>query len=296
MQWAGHATFAQDITVSYHIVFTQVRGAMDIFPIDWKAGDVGNQYTITVFGKTPDAEGVAAHIAFYPYFYVNVSEMTPGEIKLFIAEACIKHKAMQKYCRVVERVTLWGFTNSAKVRLVQLAFSTLKHMKWAARAYSVEGKTTFESTIDPLLRFFHIRDIAPAQWVNIRSYGAVCEPRTRVFKEVSTTFDKVGPSAQEDRPPLVFCSWDLETYSESRRFPSPENEDDCIIMVASSFQRYGEPAPYRKLILALKETAPVDGIEVVSFEDEADMVNAWFAELHKEKVDVLLGYNTDQVG
>ena len=76
---------------------------------------------------------------------------------------------------------------------------------------------------------------------------------------------------------------------------TPENEDDCIIAVASSFQRYGDPEPYRTLILALKETHGVEGVEVVSFDDEADMLNAWFEELRKEKVDVMLGYNVDQV-
>ena len=269
---------------------------MDIYPVDWQADDVGGQYTITVFGKTPDAEVVAAHIAFYPYFYVDVSCMGPAAVKLLIAEACSKHKALKQYCREVERVTLWGFTNKTKMRLLQLAFPSIRLMKWTARKMREDGRPTYESSIDPLLRFFHIRDIAPAQWIHVRSHTTATDPHTRATIEVCTTFDKVGPSDVTCRPPLVFCSWDLETYSKSRRFPTPENEDDCIIQVASSFQRYGEPEPYRQLVLALNKTDPVEGIEVLWFDDEAAMVNAWFAEVQKEKVDVLLGYNVDQVG
>lgn len=269
---------------------------MDIFPIDWRAGDVDDRYVITVFGKTPDAQLVAAHITFYPYFYVNVAGMGAGQIKSFIAEACAQHNALQKYSKLVERMSLWGFTNQTKTYMVQLAFATLKQMKWAARKYRDLKMVTYESSMDPLLRFFHIRDIAPVQWIRVASYTAVTNnPTTRAPTEVNTSFERVGPSSLSHRPPLIFCSFDLETYSASRRFPSPENEEDCIIQIASSFQRYGELAPYRKLILGFKDTDQVDGVEVVSFEEEGDMVNAWCNELAKENVDVLVGYNIDQV-
>ena len=84
--------------------------------------------------------------------------------------------------------------------------------------------------------------------------------------------------------------------SASRRFPQAENEEDCLIQIATSFQRYGEPDPYRQLVLCLKATDQVPGIEVRAFDQEHDLVNAWVAELAKEGVDILLGYNTDQVG
>lgn len=86
-----------------------------------------------------------------------------------------------------------------------------------------------------------------------------------------------------------------QTYSASRKFPCSENEEDCIIQIATSFQLYGEPEPYRKLIMAFKDTNPVDGVEVICFDDEADMINAWCDELAGENADVMTGYNTDQV-
>lgn len=286
--------------------------AMDLFPIDWQAGDVDlpgqpqqnqQQYVITVFGKSPDGGEVAAHITFYPYMYVQLpAGMGPGEAGLFITEAVTKYRALRQYCRVVERVSLWGFTNQAKVALVQLAFPTLKKLRWAARGYQGAGMTTYESGVDPLLRFFHIREISPASWVTVTASTPVPEEdrSTRAALEVRTTFDKVSPCARTQRPPLVIASWDLETHAAkradgSRKFPCADNEDDVIIQIATSFQRYGEPQPYRTLIMAYQPTDAVAGVDVVSYDDEADMISAWCDQLAAEKVDVLIGYNTDQV-
>ena len=83
-------------------------------------------------------------------------------------------------------------------------------------------------------------------------------------------------------------------YSSSRRFPQAENEGDHLIQLATAFQRYGEPEPYRQLVLCLKATDPVPGIEVKSFDTEHDLINAWMDELANESVDILLAYNSDQ--
>lgn len=291
--------------------------AMDLFPVDWQAGDVDlsqgqhgqhgqqqqQQYVITLFGKTPDARSVAVHVTFYPYMFVQLpAGAGSGEASLFITEAVTKHRAVRQYCRAVQRVSLWGFTNQTKVPLVQLAFPTLKKLKWAARAYQSAGMTTYESGVDPLLRFFHIREISPASWITVTASTPVPEDdrTTRADLEVRTSFEKVSASARTDRPPLVIASWDLETHAAkrpdgSRKFPCADNDEDVIIQIATSFQRYGEPQPYRTLIMAFKPTDGVEGIEVIAYDDEADMIGAWCDELQSEKADILIGYNTDQV-
>lgn len=280
---------------------------MDLFPIDWQAGDIDNdhaqQYVITVFGKTPDGRAMAADITFYPYMYVALPPCAgPGEASLVITEAVAKYRAVRNYCRVVHRVSLWGFTNQTKVPLVQLAFPTLKKLKWAARSYQAAGVATYESGVDPLLRFFHICGISPACWITIAASTPVPEDEklTRAPVEVRANFDKVLASTRTDRPPLVIASWDLETHAAkrtdgSRKFPCADNENDVIIQIATSFQRYGSPETYRTLIMAYKSTDSVDGIDIVAFDDEADMINAWVDELQAEDVDILVGYNTDQV-
>lgn len=276
---------------------------LDLFPIDWQARDVDDRYIITVTGKTPDGELAVAHISFTPYFFVELPRACgAGQAKLFLAEACSKHKALASLSRTVERVSMWGFTNNTKLTLAQLAFPNLRRMKWTARDFQRAGRTTYESTVDPLLRFFHVRNITPASWITVKSHTPVEEEdvMTRAPLEVTTCFDQVFPSERATRPPLVLASFDLECHAAaqpdgSRKFPCSEREDDVIIQIATTFQRYGEPEPYRQLIMAYKDTDPVEGVDVACFDDEAAMINAWCDELLSEGADVLLSYNGDQV-
>lgn len=273
---------------------------LDIFPVSWDAADTDAGYAITLHGKTPAGELAAARITFYPYFFVRVPPAWGvGQVRLFIAEAAGKHRAVPSHCRATTRTSMWGFTDGEAVPLVQLAFNTHKDMKFAARAL---GRThqTFESGVDPLLRFFHLRDIQPAQWVRVGSRAEVLEPTTAADIEVTCAFGSVSQSPVREVPPLVIASWDLECYSAlagkppRRSFPRADNEDDAIIQIACSYLRYGEAEPYRRAVFCFKDTAPVPGVEVRSFDEEHEMINAWVESLHDERVDVLLGYNTNQ--
>ena len=267
---------------------------LDVFPVSWDAADADNGYAITLFGKTPAGELVAARIAFYPYFFVRVPQnWGVGQIKLFITEAATRHRAVDTHCRALTRTSLWGFTNGDAVPLIQLAFATHKDMRFAARAL---GRThqTFESSVDPLLRFFHVRDVHPAQWVRIAGCSPVDEPLTTADIEVTCGFASVAPSPVRECPPLVIASWDLECYSQSRKFPDADKDTDAIIQVACSYQRYGEAAPYRRAVFCFKDTEPVEGVDVRSFDEEHEAINAWIDSLHDERVDVLVGYNTNQ--
>lgn len=269
---------------------------MDIFPVTWACGDVDEQFWITLFGKTPQGSLVAVRIEFYPYFFVAVPpSWQSAQHRLFIAETAQQYGVLQAHCKPVQRVSLWGFTNGAKLTLMQLAFPTLKKMKWAARSLKAT-RMTFEASMDPLLRFFHIRDISPASWVRVSGCTPVGGDAkiTRAPKEVRVKFTGVGPSTLATRPPLVFASYDLECVSASRRFPRADNVDDAIIQIATTYQRYGDPEPYKTSVMCLRETSPVDGVFLRWFEEEHAMMNAWIAEVATENVDVLVGYNTLQ--
>lgn len=267
---------------------------MDVYPVDWQADDVDGQYTITLFGRTPSSKVVAVHIKYFPFFFVGMPPGCPHmKTQEFVKEAVKKHGALQEYSGHTERVSMWGFTNSTKVPMAVLGFPTLKKMRIAAAAMRGKGLVTYESSIDPLLRFFHVRDISPSQWVTVAAATHAPTPSTRAAIELNTVFNRVGPSTLTQRPPLTICSWDLETYSLSRKFPQAHNASDAIIQIACSFQRYGEPEPYRRLVMCLKETAPVEGVEIRWFDDEATMINAWMHELAVEQPDLMVGYNTN---
>ena len=275
---------------------------MDIFPVSWACGDVTledqhSEFLITLFGKTPEAQLIAVRIEFYPYFFVGVPRSWGiGQHRLFIAEAASKHGALARHCRSLKRTSLWGFTNGTQIDLVQLAFPSLKKMKWAARALKATH-VTYEASMDPLLRFFHIRDITPSAWVTVSGSVAPVPQGSKVTRaklEVRVPFGAIGASQRTDHPPLIFASYDLECVSASRRFPKADNPDDAIIQIATTYQRYGESAPYKTSVMCLRKTSDVDGVDIQWFHEEHQALNAWIAEIKREHVDVLLGYNTSQ--
>lgn len=270
---------------------------IDFFPVDWIEGDVDEErpwYRVVAFGKTQDAKSVCVHIRFTPYFFVELpAEWSEARGRLFITETARAHDGIPGKCILVKRKSAWGFTNGRTKLMAQLAFETRAAARRARSALSRKYQT-YEATVEPLVRFFHLRNVSPAGWIRATACASASSPMAVVDIEVETTFDRVFPSDLTCRPPLVIASWDIETYSESGKFPLPENPNDKIIQISTAFRVYGEPEPYKRTVACLSSTDPVEGAELSWFDHEHDVVNHWISTLRKEKTDVLIGYNTHQ--
>lgn len=249
--------------------------SVTLFPVSWQTRDVdsrdSSEFLITVYGKDPDGGLVVVHIEFFPYFFVRVpNQWGPGQVAYFVSQAAKDHGALAQYSRAVTKTSMWGFTNGEKIRVVQLAFPSLKKARWAAKSLKL-AHTVFESKVDPLLRFFHIRDVQPASWIRVVNARQVDAPTTRAPTELRASFIHVGPADVQKVPKLVLASWDLEVYSESRRFPRSSEPSDAIIQVACTYQRFGEPEPYATRVFCLGDTDPVPGIEIHSYDEEHEV-------------------------
>ena len=241
---------------------------------------------------------MCAFIRWYPYFFVPLDAAWPaGRQSSFVTELVEKHGAVARLSKVVSRKTLWGFTGNEARPFGQLAFPTLA----AARRARKRFKTTYEASVDPIIRFFHVRGVPPSGWVCISSFAEVCagDRQTIADLEIETTYTSVGPAADDGGqiqvPPLVFASWDIECFSGSGKFPMSSNPADKIIQISTTFWRYGEAEPYRTAVVCLLETAAVGGgVDISWFGEEHEVIDAWIELLRAEKADVLLGWNTDQ--
>jgi len=213
--------------------------------------------------------------------------------KLFVTETALKYEAIRDMCVTVKRKNMWGFDNGKLRTMVQFVFKTTEKMRRAKyqlkRSYQL-----YESSVDPLVRIFHIQKLDPSGWMKVANAHVVRERISRSDIEVETTFRNLSPHETNDVPPLIIASWDIETYSKERRFPLAKNPTDYVTQIATSFQRYGEPEPYKVSVVCLRDTAPVDGVEITSCLNEQDVINAWMNIMQKEKTDVLIGYNTFQ--
>ncbi|NBU16825.1 MAG: hypothetical protein EBS48_07405, partial [Actinobacteria bacterium] len=269
---------------------------MDVFPVTWSAGDTGPGGTcrVTCFGKTPDGRSACVHICFTPYFFVEMPvQWSEQRCRLFVAECCQQHDCVQGASRVVSRTSLWGFRNGRKGLFAQLAFRSMEACR-GARWKLGRRHPTFEAAVDPVVRLFHVRGVAPCRWMRVATSRAPARLVADVDVEVECDFTAVGASAVASRPPLVMASWDIEARSATGKFPVADNPDDNLIQIATAFQRYGEAEPYHRAVVCLRDTAPVDGVQITWSDHEHEVIDGWARLLREHKTDVLIGYNTHQ--
>jgi DNA polymerase elongation subunit (family B) len=283
---------------------------VDIFAIDWGGVDHAPpesdaaRYEIRCWAKTQDGVSTLLRIAFTPYFFVAMpTHWSEARRKYFIGTAIEKLGALPGFSQSVTRTPLLGFTNNAKMIFVQLAFPTFKSFqkaKYSISRYDTYFKLkTYESSLDPLLRLFHVRGISPASWINFdleRATEIHQDDADRVsvagVREFTIDYSHVGPSQCTARPPITIASWDLECVSDTLKFPCPDSPLDYIITIGTSFQKFGDPEPYHRAVVTLKSCDPIEGVEVLAYDTEHEVINAWLNLLRQHDVDCMVGYNT----
>lgn len=85
----------------------------------------------------------------------------------------------------------------------------------------------YESSILPLLRFFHKRQIKPVGWIDINKDDLVCIKKEKYFncnECYEVDWNKINPSERIDFGNFKIMSWDIEADSEYGDFPSAIKE------------------------------------------------------------------------
>ena len=282
------------------------------FPCDWRFGDYpsgnGNgsaAFRIVAFGRLEDGRSACVSFAYTPHFFVDCRGWGSSKIKGFISDAVRDLGAVPAKTCVIQRKSIWGFTNGMLRPFICLGFETLKQWRNAKYAYERAKVQTYEANLDssmPLLRFFHTREIKPAAWMRLERAVAVKQSQRLSFAEVELAVEDpqwVHPATAEEvrslgQPDLQLCSWDIETNSSiPGKFPDATLEDDTCFMIGASLKRWkdGDDA-IRKIIITAGPCDPVEGVEVIAAEDEAGCIREFAKLLRREGVDVLMGWNT----
>ena len=266
---------------------------MDVYIVEWASCDVesdaGDHFEIRAFGKTTGGKSVVLRINFYNYFFVKTPGWSPAKQQLFLCDCLREYNTNESYSLPVTRKDAWGYSTSSE-NFVQLAFDTLRAQK-IARSRLSKTMSTYEGSVDPVIRLCHVRNIAPTGWVNVtRSTPVLDAAFPRSDMEMCVKFTDIHPCDRTDMPPLVLCSWDLEVYSYNGNFPTPEIQENSIIQVACAFQKIDAAEPYRTVVVCLHDTDPVDGVEIVSVATEKDLFTEWIKVLEEEHVDIMVGW------
>ena len=231
---------------------------LDIVSRDYKNPETyESAYQILLFGVNPEGKSVCVDVTGYrPYFYVQVpdtwDEDNLEDFQGFL-ESEAKRQIITKYTnsnrswaiknvkfdytiRYENHKKLFNFDNGKKHLFIRIEVPTMELWRATRDVFltdtcqpknvviSGEKHTliTYEANIDPVLRFFHERDLDPAGWLSL-------PPHT--FEEM----DIDGPIATEkytcpwnhiipdksrlSLAPLLIASWDIECMSSHGDFP-----------------------------------------------------------------------------
>ena len=261
-----------------------------------------DSYTILLFGSTPEGTPIQLKVTgFEPFFYVELPSTKDaygdfvgrimeiiGEEQLPIADA-VRFEECQKS-------SMYGYSGGKKLHLIKVitrsrkAFYAMKKLFLNERSnphfqlYHDDGPLrVFDAALDPMLRFFHLRNLQPCGWVTVDS---------DLDDSGSCEWDSVNPC---QKPPMASAPfkinfWDIECYSESGDFPVA-SKGDPVIQIGNVIVQQGKPT--KKVIFVVGDCDPVANATepVKSFKTEKAMLQAWAKWMVKENPDILVGYN-----
>lgn len=269
------------------------------------------KYIIEIFGFDKNNNSVCLTVNdFTPYFFVEMPPtLKPIHINRIVDRVKSKVDSWVKgdlvSWKVVKRMKFYGFTNEKKYNFLRMVFKTKSAFYSFKRQFdenilikgfdnplSFKGKV-YETNIDPMLRFMHLRDIEPAAWICVPKgeYTLNTPKRSKCNIDVSCNWRKVFKSPNETIGPMRILSFDIECTSVDGSFPKPERKGDQIIQIGSTCHEYGSTECHFRHIVTLGDCDPVEGTKVECYKTEKELIAGWARFIEQYDPDVITGYN-----
>ena len=184
---------------------------------------------------------------FCPFFYIKVGDgWSQGDANSLLDFIKNKFRYLSKdilSSEIIDQYKLYGFTGGKLSRFVKLTFrSTQAFQKVKGLWFRYDEYTNkrislpfeflgtklqlYESTIPPILRYFHIKNISPSGWIFLHT--PKCITLTGYQKQTTCTYEYICSSKyiktasdKETRVPYKICSFDIEASSSHGDFPIP---------------------------------------------------------------------------
>ena len=282
------------MSVTFHI--------LDSLAQDTKLEDK-DSYTIHLFGSTPEGVPVQCTVqGFEPFFYVEIPS-TRDAFSDFLDRIQGEMASIpQDSVRFDEcsKAPMYGYSGGKKLSLLKIStktrrvFYSMKKIFLDERSkpifklyHDLEPLRIFDANLDPMLRFFHLRNLQPCGWVKVL-YNDI--DNDSIIK-CSCDWDSISPcTVPLASAPFKALFWDIECYSQSGDFPVAA-KGDPIIQIGNVLVQQGKPT--KKVIFVVDTCDPVNNATepVKTFKSEKDMLKAWFKWTVQENPDILVGYN-----
>jgi len=286
--------------------------------------DLGT-FIVNSFGRTMDGKSVYAKITnFTPYFYILLPEKIQHKSKHELEdivkkmEVYLKGKDNRKVYYIFKNTLLEvqlvklkraeGFTNDKEFWFARLVFNNATGMKKYKSLFENNDVSfqnilllnrpcrykLYEANLPPMLRCFHIRDICGCSWVSTTDYELI-EDDAKVSHcdyEITIDWRNVNPIKKDSNAPLRIAAFDIEVNSIDGEFPQARRPGDCVIQIGITYTYLGQSEPYRQFIVCLKETSPINDINLISCDTEQELMKEFLNEIIENDCDIMTGYNT----
>ena len=146
----------------------------------------------------------------------------------------------------------------------------------------------YESNLDPVLRLMHRTGIQSTGWIDT---GDKCVRSHLAKVDIDlwcNDWSSLKPVDRDDIAPFVVGSFDIECNSSTGKFPDADVPGDACFQIAISLCKFGTDEPYEKVCLCYKKT---EGPDVISFDTEREMLEAFHKYLHDKNIDIITGWN-----
>jgi DNA polymerase elongation subunit (family B) len=286
-----------------------------------KGDHSGKEYLIHLFGKTNSGAAVRCDVrGFKPFFYIRCPDgSSQAKAKRSIEDYLDRHIKFPRVRDAIkvtpcQRKELFGFTQDKLVPMLQLtmpclaAFRDVKNM--FLNSYSepelkelFKGKrdrlgdpfgasppTVYEANLDPMLRFLHLRNLKPCNWITIKD---VDESDLSLDEEniLECHWNDVELCETPPSPtaPFKLLSWDIECMSLTGAFPLA-TKGDPIIQIGVVLSALGS-SETTKAVFVLGTCTSIPEGRVFSYKTEKALLLGFLDWVGEQDIDVFMGYN-----
>ncbi|EPQ56433.1 hypothetical protein GLOTRDRAFT_120926 [Gloeophyllum trabeum ATCC 11539] len=265
--------------------------------------------TVRMYGVTETGHSVLAHVTdFLPYFYIpaprGFTEADVGAFQIYLNNLTGGVRGAE----LARKRSLWGYKGDDWVMFIKLTIVDPKTLpkvrgvfergECAFRDFFSGPVSTYESNIVYTLRFMIDTKVVGMNWIEVPAgkYQLLTgdQKRSNCQIELKVRYDQFISHAPEGQwsklAPLRILSFDIECAGRKGIFP--EAEIDPVIQIANMVTRQGESKPFIRNVFTLNTCSNILGSQVLSFDDEAKMLQAWRDFVDKVDPDVVIGYNS----
>ena len=300
---------------------------MNIFPYHWHHLEEYGSTKIRIFGLSETNESIYIQIDdFLPYIYIELPQLVWSSTAYHIVQTKLKEISNQNIIKMepqkkkklyfAKKTIEDGQFIDQTYSFIKCYFKTttnIRNFVYKLKApifFSGIGKLQLKShemEANPILQFICMSSLKPASWFTFRGKQIDKEEQESLCDhEYHISFQHVSPLDNQGKVPArpLILSFDIEVNSNNPNvFPQASQPEDKVFQISCVFGRNGETEEkYDKYLLTLcknKKGEIVDlnmdklgdGIEVLGYETESDLLEGFKDLIIEKNPQIICGYN-----